>query len=271
MPTTDVAWLWALFLVTTFIFILIGVALFAIINSHKRILAEKNERLAVIEKSESILKSLSFEVIKAQEKERLRLSRNLHDEIGQTLTAINLNLELINKKGEAKDVDKWIMDCQNLVDKTIDDVHRISYELRPSVLDNLGLLQAFRSHVRGYIIRTGIDVELNDEDSIYNLDNKIKTTLYRVMQEALNNVAKHADAKKVIINIHREKNSVLLRITDDGCGFNLYKQRAVDPKNGGLGLRGIQERIENVSGEFTILSKEKIGTTLKIDIPIGEE
>ncbi|MBL7029643.1 MAG: sensor histidine kinase [Candidatus Marinimicrobia bacterium] len=216
------------------------------------------------------LKILSNELRNTQERERVRISRNLHDEIGQTLTAISLNLELINKNGKTKDLDKWIMDCQNLIDKTIDDVHRISYELRPSVLDNLGIFQAFRTHIRGFINRTGIDVELNDEDSIYNLDDKIKTTLYRVMQEALNNVAKHADAQKVIINIYREKKSVLLRITDDGSGFDLDNKMVVKPENGGLGLQGIQERVWSVGGEFTILSKEKIGTTLKIDIPLGE-
>ncbi|MEE9238407.1 MAG: histidine kinase [Thermodesulfobacteriota bacterium] len=225
-----------------------------------------------LQDQQAMLKTLSSEVIKAQEKERARISRELHDEIGQTLTAISLNLEMINKQGYSgkEELTKWITDCKKLVHRTMENIHRFSYDLRPSVLDNLGLLPAIRSHIRGFSKRTGIDVEMEDDGAVKKLDEEIKTILYRVMQEALNNVAKHSSAHKVCINISKEKNSILLRITDDGIGFDPDELSSIKPEKGGLGLLGIRERVGVVGGNLSITSKQNSGTILKVDIPFGE-
>lgn len=228
--------------------------------------------VVTLRSQQETLKSLSSEVIRAQEAERQRISRELHDEIGQALTAISLNLEMIKQQhtGERKDLTIRITDCRELVEKTMGDIHRFSYELRPSMLDDLGLLPAMQSHGRSFIQRTGIDVNISGSQSVENLDNEMKTVLYRVFQEGLNNIAKHADAHSVDIDISKQGGIISLQISDDGKGFDVDKLPSVDPGKGGLGLQGIRERVSFVGGHLSLVSKPGAGTTLIVDIPYGE-
>lgn len=242
-------------------------------TTKRKLMEDKlKDLVSKLQDQQAMLKTLTSEVIKAQENERARISRELHDEIGQTLTAISMNLEMINKQGYSgkEELTKWISDCKKLVHRTMENIHRFSYNLRPSILDNLGLLPAIRSHIRGFSERTGIDVEMEDDGVVNKLGDEIKTILFRVMQEALNNVAKHSNAQNVCINISMQKNSILLRITDDGVGFDVDTQSTKKPEEGGLGLLGIRERVGFVGGNLSITSKQNFGTTLKVDIPFGE-
>jgi len=257
---------------TSVVLALITIVLIAVITSHKRLMNAKDEKLAIIEESQAKLRALSNELIQTQENERARISRELHDEIGQTLTAVNLNLEMINGEGDIKesDLSKWIDDCQKLVQKTLKNIHRFSHDLRPTVLDNLGLLPAIRTHVNGFKERTGITVEIEDEGEVHDLKDNLNTILYRVTQEALNNVLKHAEAHNVMITITRNENVIILRITDDGIGFDREKKMVSIPGNSGLGLPGMRERIQLVGGELSVSSKNGIGTTLMVEIPLNE-
>jgi len=233
---------------------------------------ERKKLVATLESQQKTLKSLATEVIKAQESERARISRDLHDEFGQALTAISINLEIMNQSQslEVEELKSKILDCKKIVKKTMRDIHRFSFELRPTMLDDLGLLPAIRSHIRGFSNRTGIDVEMDGDRTVNKLDEDIKTILYRVMQEALNNVAKHSAAHKVSINIRTYNNSIILDIKDDGVGFDPYEQPSTISEEGGLGLQGIRERVRIVGGNLSISSKQNSGTTLKVDIPYGK-
>ncbi len=230
------------------------------------------ELVTTLKSQQETLKLLSSEVIRAQEAERKRIGRELHDEIGQALTAISLNLEMIKNRNKEQDatLNRRISDCEGLVEKTIEDIHRFSYELRPSILDDLGLLPAIRSHARSFKERTGISVNIQGTQSVEQLDAEMKTVLYRVLQEGLNNVVKHANANSIEIDLKKEERAISLTIVDDGSGFDPDELADIKPGSGGLGLRGIRERLELVGGNFNLESNLGSGTVLRVWIPYGE-
>ncbi len=227
--------------------------------------------IGTLKSQQETLKLLSSEVIRAQEAERKRISRELHDEVGQALTAISINLELIRQDSVAmKNLKQRIHDCKNLVEKTIEDLHRVTYELRPAMLDDLGLLPAFRSHAKNYEKRTGITIHIDGPEEIEQLDSEIKTVIYRVFQEGLNNVVKHAQANRVKIHIEMNRGKVIFSISDNGKGFNTRSLLRKKPEERGLGLQGISERVRIVGGHLHLKSKPRQGTILQVDIPVAK-
>jgi signal transduction histidine kinase len=227
--------------------------------------------VATLKNQQDTLKLLSKEVIMAQEEERARISRDIHDEIGQALTALTFNLELLkNPENQKEEIEKRIEDCKRLVETTIEDVRRFSYELRPTILDDLGLLPAFQSHARGYKERTGIEIQINVIRDIDEINDELKTVLYRIFQESLNNIAKHAHASRVIIDLTHQGNKLNFKIQDNGVGFNTdaVLNRSIDA--GGLGIKGIRERVELIGGKLNLKSKPNKGTELWVSIPYGE-
>lgn len=211
------------------------------------------------------LRRLSDRILEIQEQERTRISRDLHDEVGQALTAINVNLAVLHKTlpHPPPEAARRITDTRQLLEQTMEAVHRFSRELRPAMLDDLGLLPALRSYVKGFTERTGIAVLFSADHAtgVEKLDAERKTVVYRVVQEGLNNAAKHAQARQVAVAITELKHRVQLEVRDDGRGF------VPDTATNRLGLLGIAERTRLVNGEFAVESAPGRGTVLRIIIP----
>ncbi|MFQ6608825.1 MAG: sensor histidine kinase [Fidelibacterota bacterium] len=192
--------------------------------------------------------------------------------MGQALTAISLDLEIIRQQDsfQEKETRKRITDCIGLIQETMEDIHRFSHELHPAVLDELGLLPAIRSHIRGFTDMTGIIVEVKGVPEVENIDSEIKTVLYRVIQEGLNNVAKHAKVQSVVVDIGKHRDAIYLRIEDKGRGFDLESLAKSELGKVGLGLQGMKERVKLVGGRLHVESKPSEGTKLFANIPYGE-
>ncbi len=215
------------------------------------------------------LRDLSTRIFHVQEQERTRISRELHDEVGQALTAINVSLAVLQREPKLKSelIRQRIVDAQNLLEQTMETVHRFARELRPSMLDHLGLLPALRSYAKTFVERTRIDVRFRGSPEAEKLDSERKTVLYRVAQESLTNVAKHARASKVAISLRKLKGQIRLEIQDNGCSFDVSLLNG----NKRLGLLGMRERVRLVNGRFAINSESGKGTTVRVEIPFKEQ
>ncbi|MGD0061352.1 MAG: histidine kinase [Verrucomicrobiia bacterium] len=216
------------------------------------------------------LRLLSRQLLLAQEEERKRISRELHDEIAQTLTAINVRLAALKTDAShnTKGLQKKISSTQRMVEKSVDIVHRFARELRPAVLDDLGVVPALHAFMKGFAKQTGLHIHFATftPGRIERLDTVTRTVLYRVVQEALTNVGRHAHASRVDVNIQKLPRAVGLTIQDDGRSFQV--ERVLRAKrNKRLGLLGMRERVEMVGGSLRIESAPGQGTTIHAEIP----
>ncbi len=214
------------------------------------------------------LHELSNRILHVQEDERKRLSRELHDQVGQALTVLKWNLGLLLRSGEvdATLLKQKLADSQTLLEETMDLVHRFAIELRPAMLDELGLLPALRSYLKALAQRTLLQVRFHGSAAAEQLRSEQKIVLFRVAQESLTNVVKHAQASQVKVALHTLKHVVQMQIRDNGQGFS------VDTKVPGrrrkhLGLLGMQERVRLVNGQFAVTSAPGQGTTVCVEIP----
>jgi PAS domain S-box-containing protein len=210
---------------------------------------------------------LSHRFLSAQEDERKRLSRELHDEIAQALVGINIHLESLTAKDSVniKNIRKDIIRTQRLVENLVNIVHQFARELRPPVLDDLGLIPALHSFMKSFTARTGVRTHLTAFAGVEKLDLSRRTVFFRVVQEALTNVARHAKASRVEVVIQKLPGGVSLKIKDDGKSFSV--KRALHAKGGKhLGLLGMRERLEMIGGSFTIESTPGKGTTVSAEI-----
>jgi signal transduction histidine kinase len=200
--------------------------------------------------------------VEGQELERRRLARELHDETGQALTSILLGLRALEESG-GDDVGAAVGDLRELVVQTLQDVRRLAVELRPTALDDFGLGAALERLASTFSDQTGTTVELESRLGDDRLPSDVETVLSRIVQEALTNVVKHAQAEHVSIVLQRKGGAVTAVIEDDGRGFAGGHQR-----DGGLGLVGMKERVELVNGRLEIESAEGAGTTLVVEVPV---
>lgn len=229
----------------------------------------------LLKKSDSLqeqLRRLSRQVLSAQEEERRRISRELHDVIAQTLTGINIRLATLKKQAavSTRGLDRNIARTQRLVEKSVNIVHEFARELRPAVLDDLGLIPALLSFVKLFSKRTRIHVELKIFAGVEQLENNQRTTLYRVAQEALTNVSRHAHASRVEVNIQKVTDGVCMKIGDNGKSFEV--ERVLNARGQKrLGLLGMRERLEMVGGRFAIDSTPGEGTTITAWLPHGKQ
>ena len=227
----------------------------------------------LLEKSDYLqeqLRQLSRQILSAQEDERKKISRELHDVIAQTLTGINLRLSALKKEAtmNTKGLDRNIARTQRLVEKSVNIVHEFARELRPAVLDDLGLIPALHSFVKLFSKRTRIRVHLKVFAGVEQLDTVRRTVLFRVAQEALTNVSRHAHASRVEISIQRLADGACMKIEDDGKSFEVERMmRSRGRKH--LGLLGMRERLEMVGGHFDIESAPGKGTTITAQIQPG--
>ena len=228
-----------------------------------------NEARAMQEK----LRELSSKVLHAQEEERKRISRELHDEVGQALTAISVNLQLLKQKAAkvGGGLDATVEETQSLLEQTMYNVHRFSYELRPAMLDDLGLVIALQWYIRAFAKRTGIKLNFRADSVVEQLAGEPKTVMYRVVQESLTNVYKYADAKRVQVVIKKMDDSIRLTVRDNGRGFRPDQLDPSSKDKSGMGLIGMQERLRLVNGQFSVESGLGKGTTIRATIPFNTE
>jgi signal transduction histidine kinase len=219
--------------------------------------------------SEQQLRQLSHEILLAQEAERKRISRELHDTVLQTLVGISVHLASLTPKpsDNPTSLRRKIAQTQLLVEKSLAMVHRFAVELRPTVLDDLGLIPALHTFMKDFTKRTGVRASLTAYAAVNDLPIDQSAVLYRVALEALNNVAIHAQASAVEVQIKKLPDWICLTITDDGKSFDV--KRVLRTKgNGRLGLLGMRERLEMVGGKFSIKSTPGHGTTVTARIPV---
>jgi signal transduction histidine kinase len=237
---------------------------------------QKSERhySQLLEKSHHLqeqLRQLSRQILSAQEDERKRISRELHDVVAQTLTGINIRLATLKKEAalNTNALDRNIAQTQRLVEKSVNIVHQFARELRPAVLDDLGLIPALHSFMKHFTVRTGVRTRLTAFAGVEQLDTARRTVLFRVAQEALTNVARHAQASRAEVSIQKLPECISMRIKDDGRSFQVERVlHGTGSKR--LGLLGMRERLEMVGGRFDVQSAPGTGTTITAQMPLGD-
>lgn len=214
------------------------------------------------------LQTLSSRLLEAQETERRYIAHELHDEIGQALTAVKINLQMLQRLPNKLDEKPQIEDSIAIVDQALQQVRHLSLDLRPSLLDDLGLTSALRWYVDRQIQRTGIHIELQCPSSELSLPPKIGTACFRIVQEALTNVMRHAQATSVTIILQQRENSFHLLIQDNGIGFDAQAAKTQATHGNSLGLLGMEERALLVGGQLTITSVPGNGTEIHLRLPL---
>ncbi|MBT6176619.1 MAG: PAS domain S-box protein [Deltaproteobacteria bacterium] len=213
-------------------------------------------------------------VISAEDAERRRIARELHDETGQSLTSVMVGLKAIESSIEPTEARNRVAHIRSLVGRTLEEVGRLARGLHPSVLDDLGFATAIGRYASEYskAHRVMVDVHLRGVDAENRLPLVVETTLYRILQEALTNIAKHAEATTASIIVERQGSKVRAIIEDDGRGFDLSESEGVTTldMSHGLGLHGIRERAALLKGWVTVESTPGMGTTLYVHLPIPE-
>ena len=231
-------------------------------NADLRLSEQFAQRAAVaVNLSQRVRRDALRRVIEGQEIERRRLARELHDETGQALTSILLGLKTAEA---APDQAAALAALRELVVGTLQDVRRLAVELRPKALDDFGLLPAIERLVETFQAATGIDVDLASQLGEERLSPEVETTLYRTVQEALTNIAKHAAAQRVSVSIVRRANFATAVVEDDGHGFD-----SEDEAHGGIGLAGMRERLALLDGRLTVESRRGSGTSLVAEVPLA--
>ena len=226
----------------------------------------------LLEKSREMqeeLRLLSHRLLSVQEEERKRISRELHDVIAQTLTGINFRLTALKSHSTAssKELQEKIAVTQRLVERSVEIVHRFARDLRPAVLDDLGLIPALQSYLKGFTGQTGIPVAFTSFAGVEKLDSLRRTVLYRVAQEALTNVVRHAKASSARVRIFSHNGSIGMEVHDIGQGFKLTGA-ALAKSSKRLGLLGMRERVEMVGGTFCVESSPGKATTIRVELPL---
>lgn len=214
------------------------------------------------------LRLLTRQIISAQEEERKMISRELHDEVVQTLVGINVELSALTKETSAglHNLKAKIARTQRLVENSVNAVHRFARELRPAVLDDLGLIPALHAYSKNLAARKKLKIRMTAFGGVEALGAAERTVLFRVAQEALNNVVRHAHASAVTINIAKIPDAIRMEIGDNGQSFPVGRT-LLARNNKRLGLVGMRERIEMVGGSLAIESAPGRGTTVRAEIP----
>jgi two-component system, NarL family, sensor histidine kinase UhpB len=214
----------------------------------------------MLDRLEEERRQASEAVLRAQEAERARLARDLHDEANQSLTGVLLRLRAIEEDAPAE-LQGELRETAEAASLAMDELLRLARELRPSALDDHGISAALRTQVAGFARQTGIDAALQVEPDVGELGADEQIVVYRVVQEALNNVARHAEAQTVNVELKRAGGRKVLRVTDDGRGFN----DAVEDRSG-LGVTGMRERARLAGGRLRVRSRPGAGTVVELTL-----
>lgn len=223
-----------------------------------------------LRRKEVVRRELLHKAMTAQEEERRRIARELHDEAGQALAALLVGLRLMENAPSLEEARAQVARMREVVNQTLDEIRALAWELRPSVLDDLGLVPALVRYIQSCRSRFGMEIDLE----VVGLDQvrlpwEIETALYRIAQEALTNAARHAGARHVSVILEQRGNRALLIVEDDGGGFAVTEVRASVQKGGHLGLYGMEERASLVGGRLTVESVPGSGTTVVVEVPLA--
>jgi signal transduction histidine kinase len=229
---------------------------------------ERARMTDALREREQRIAELSGHLLRVQEEERKRISRELHDETGQALMVIRLYLGMMEPSVTAKGVKGKIRETVEVVDRTIEGIRRIIGKLSPLVLQELGLVAAVRKEAKDFARNTGVKARVLISEDVGRLAPGTEQAIYRVVQEALHNVAKHAHAKNVTVQISREGKLVQVVVEDDGVGI---QARSGQVRDQSFGLAGMKERIAMLGGISRVISAKGKGTRIEISVPAGEE
>jgi PAS domain S-box-containing protein len=229
------------------------------------------ERIKAEEKLQESLqeiRQLTDYIQNIREEERSHMAREIHDELGQQLTVLKMDVSWLNKRiGHSDDpIRQKLKSLTEMLDGTVKTVRRISAELRPSLLDDLGLIAAIDWHLKEFEKRSGVETEFEEPSLDLAVPDTVKTGLYRIFQESLTNVARHADSHKVKVSLHQDNQHLVLSIADDGIGFE--KQTTKDKRT--WGILGMKERTEMMGGTYEISSQPGKGTVVIVSVPVTE-
>jgi len=227
------------------------------------------ERTAELERERRDVQDLSSQLLRAQDEERRRISRELHDSTGQLLAALTLNLARLKSEQawSNPDADALIDDTTSMVDEMSRQLRTMSYLLHPPMLDEAGLVSAVKWYITGFASRSSIQVEL-DCSELGRLPSELEITLFRLIQESLTNIHRHSGSKTALIRIRRNGARLDLEVTDQGNGLNLRKTGDA-PHRYGVGIPGMKERVRRFGGSLDISSSPG-GTTVKAHLPIDD-
>ena len=237
-----------------------------------RIKSENARLLERVSESERRFRRISLGVLRLQEEERSRISRDLHDGIGQLLTALKIQLELL--EGETKslpEIRARVESARELSETALTEVRQLSHLLRPQMLDELGLESTLRWLARTFQKRTGIAVDIAFEGAESRENPDVETLVYRIVQEALTNVAKHSGAKAAAVTLRREEDRLLVRVEDRGGGFRATDALSERDEERGFGVRAMRDRVEFLHGRFSLRSAPGEGTVVEAEVPLRDE
>ena len=242
--------------------------------SNAKLIKSENRARQLLKRSHLLqnkLRSVSHQILKAQEDLRQEISRELHDKIVQLLIGININLEAFTKTAEInpQNVRRKFAPVRRKVEEAVDTVHQFARDLRPAMLDDLGFVSTLHSYLKGFSKKTAVEVQLTAFSGVESMSKDKLTMLYRVAQEALTNVDKHAKASAVNVVILRVRGRVSMEIIDNGKAFDVV--RSSDSNlTGRLGLTSMRERVEMFGGRFSVVSIPGTGTTVRAEVPFGK-
>jgi signal transduction histidine kinase len=228
-----------------------------------RIEGQNRRRYLETVEARAALEKLSARLVSAQEEERRSISRELHDEVGQTLTAVMVDAaNLANRLPQDDAVSrKYLENIRSYADRSVNSIRNIALLLRPSMLDDLGLVPALEWQAREISRRSGIQIKVTAENVPEALPDPVRTCVYRVVQEALTNISRHAGAKNAVVSVRYSVGTLNLKIEDDGNGFDPVRTK-------GMGLLGMDERVKQLGGRFEVRSKTGEGTTITVNLPV---
>ncbi len=244
--------------------LLLGLALATLsIRRVQRLEREAQLRYEEVEAARRELQTLSSRLVTAQEEERRNLSRELHDEVGQTMSAMLVELGRLETSPDAGIRSERLKTIRGLAESSVGMVRNMALLLRPSMLDDLGLVAALRWQAREVTRRSGLKVKMVADEIVEDLPDSHRTCVYRVVQEALHNCTRHAHATQVRVVVRRDRQGLSVTVQDDGVGFDPHREK-------GMGLLGMEERVEQLGGRFSIDSSPGQGAVLSILLPLPD-
>lgn len=236
----------------------------ALIEAHADLERRVAERTAELSEANRALKAMSLRLFEVQEAERRFIARELHDEVGQTLTGLKLVLETSFHPGPGPEREA-MKEAVSLIDELMERIRTLSVDLRPHMLDDLGLLTALEWHFQRYGKQTGIQVRFKHTPLAGRLPAQLETATFRIVQEALTNIARHARVKEVNVRLWADDERLRIQVEDAGAGFDPVRALA---SRASAGLAGMRERAELIGGEFTLESTPGTGTLLTVELPM---